>query len=64
MNAPRQKRKRKNAFVRSVPRLLDLVERVEIKTTVIYDWTDERGERWAVVVFNDTPYLACAKDIP
>ena len=60
---PARRRQRKTDFVARVPRLLDLALGVELKATVVHDWRSADGERWAVVTFNDTPYLACAEDV-
>lgn len=59
----KKNRTRKTEFVARVPRLLDLALHVEIQTVVKHDWRDAAGARWAMVAFNDTPYLACEKDI-
>ncbi len=56
-------KQRKTYFVSKVGRLSEIYIRVTMDAVVKHEWQDANGTRWAVVVFNDTPYLACEEDV-
>ena len=64
MKSARQRRhQRKTDFVEKVGRLNELcLKYPEMHVTVKHDWCDVDEMRWAIIVLNDTPYLACEED--
>ncbi len=65
MNDPKRKRRKIGEnFVSKVGRLADMyLQRAELKAFVAHEWVTEAGVRWAVIFFNDRPYLACEEDV-
>lgn len=39
------------------------VLRAELKAQVLHEWLDKEETRWAVILFNGRPYLACEEDV-
>jgi transposase len=63
MSNPRKKRTGKKDFVSRAGRLGEMYVQLAILRAVIkHTWTDAEGTGWAVVVFNDTPFLAYERD--
>jgi len=64
MDAHRHRRARKTEFVSKVGRLSEMyVLHAELKAQVTHEWADSDGMRWAVILFNGRPYLACEEDV-
>jgi len=39
------------------------VMRAELRAHVMHEFEDGGGSRWALVLFNGRPYLACEEDV-